>query len=124
MIDENDDPNANQDVLDEEASGDEGASPDLDRLSELGFTALHLHLTETHRVGVALGQGRTITELLALPHQTAEGVKSCRSVVELAARNGVDMPICQGVTAVVDGAVTPEQLTGALMSRARKHELA
>ena len=35
-----------------------------------------------------------------------------------------DLPICQGVTAVVDGRVTPEQLTGALMSRARKHELA
>jgi glycerol-3-phosphate dehydrogenase (NAD(P)+) len=81
-------------------------------------------LSRNHRVGVALGRGRTIAELLALPHQTAEGVKSCRSVVDLAARNGVDMPICQGVTAVVDGRVTPEELTGALMSRARKHELA
>ncbi len=81
-------------------------------------------LSRNHRVGVSLGQGRSIAELLALPHQTAEGVKSCRSVVELAARNGVDMPICQGVTAVVDGEVTPEQLTHALMSRARKHELA
>jgi glycerol-3-phosphate dehydrogenase (NAD(P)+) len=81
-------------------------------------------LSRNHRVGVALGQGRSIAELLALPHQTAEGVKSCRSVVELAARHGVDMPICQGVTAVVDGTVTPEELTGALMSRARKHELA
>jgi glycerol-3-phosphate dehydrogenase (NAD(P)+) len=73
-------------------------------------------------VGVALGRGTSITELMALPHQTAEGVKSCRSVVELAGRAGVDMPICQGVTAVVEGEVTPEQLTGALMSRARKHE--
>ncbi|GAA1169253.1 NAD(P)H-dependent glycerol-3-phosphate dehydrogenase [Ornithinimicrobium humiphilum] len=81
-------------------------------------------LSRNHRVGVALGQGRTIDELLALPHQTAEGVKSCRSVVELAARNGVDMPICEGVTAVVDGRVTPEQLTAGFMSRARKHELA
>jgi glycerol-3-phosphate dehydrogenase (NAD(P)+) len=49
-------------------------------------------------------------------------VKSCRSVVELGARHGVEMPICQGVTAVVDGAMTPEELTGALMSRARKRE--
>lgn len=79
-------------------------------------------LSRNHRVGVALGQGQTVAELMALPHQTAEGVKSCRSVVELAARHGVDMPICQGVTGVVDGQVTPEQLTGALMSRARKHE--
>ncbi|SOC55183.1 NAD(P)H-dependent glycerol-3-phosphate dehydrogenase [Ornithinimicrobium cerasi] len=79
-------------------------------------------LSRNHRVGVSLGQGTGIAELLSLPHQTAEGVKSCRSVVELAARNGVDMPICEGVTAVVEGRVTPEQLTGALMSRARKHE--
>jgi glycerol-3-phosphate dehydrogenase (NAD(P)+) len=32
------------------------------------------------------------------------------------------MPISQGVTAVIDGTVTPEQLTVAMMSRARKHE--
>ncbi|AXH94850.1 NAD(P)H-dependent glycerol-3-phosphate dehydrogenase [Ornithinimicrobium avium] len=81
-------------------------------------------LSRNHRVGVALGQGSTVAELMSVPHQTAEGLKSCRSVVELAGRHGVDMPICQGVTAVVDGKATPEQLTGALMSRARKHELA
>lgn len=79
-------------------------------------------LSRNHRVGVALGEGRTVQEVLAVPHQTAEGVKSCRSVVELAGGHGVDMPIAAGVTAVVDGKVTPEQLTGALMSRARKHE--
>lgn len=81
-------------------------------------------LSRNHRVGVALGRGSTVEEVLAVPHQTAEGVKSCRSVVELAARHGVDMPICQGVTAVVAGQATPAQLTGALMARARKHERA
>ncbi|MGO0576892.1 NAD(P)H-dependent glycerol-3-phosphate dehydrogenase [Ornithinimicrobium panacihumi] len=79
-------------------------------------------LSRNHQVGVALGEGATIAEVLARPHQTAEGVKSCGSVVELAARNGVDMPICQGVAAVVGGRATPAELTGALMSRARKHE--
>lgn len=79
-------------------------------------------LSRNHRVGVALGQGRSVEEMVAVPHQTAEGVRSCRSVVDLAAGHGVDMPICQGVTAVVEGQLTPEQLTGALMSRARKHE--
>lgn len=79
-------------------------------------------LSRNHRVGVALGEGRTVQEVLAVPHQTAEGVKSCRSVVELAGRHGVEMPICSGVTAVVDGRATPGELTGALMSRARKHE--
>ncbi|OLT41066.1 glycerol-3-phosphate dehydrogenase [Serinicoccus sp. CNJ-927] len=79
-------------------------------------------LSRNHRVGVALGQGRSVQEVLAVPHQTAEGVKSCRSVVELGASQGVDLPICEGVTAVVDGSVAPEDLTRALMTRARKHE--
>lgn len=79
-------------------------------------------LSRNHQVGVALGQGIPVAELLARPHQTAEGIKSCRSVVELAGRHGVDMPICQGVVAVIAGEATPAQLTGALMSRARKHE--
>ena len=79
-------------------------------------------LSRNHRVGVALGQGQTIEQVLAVPHQTAEGVKSCRSVVELGASQGVEMPICQGVTAVVAGQITPERLTGELMTRARKHE--
>ena len=81
-------------------------------------------LSRNHQVGVALGRGSTVAEILARPHQTAEGVKSCGSVVDLASRNGVDMPICQGVSAVIAGHATPEQLTGALMSRARKHERA
>lgn len=79
-------------------------------------------LSRNHRVGVALGQGTTVEEVLAVPHQTAEGVKSCRSVVELAGQHGVDMPISKGVTAVVAGRLTPGDLTTALMSRARKHE--
>jgi glycerol-3-phosphate dehydrogenase (NAD(P)+) len=79
-------------------------------------------LSRNHRVGVAIGQGRSVQEVLAVPHQTAEGVKSCRSVVELGRRHGVDLPICQGVSAVVAGEVTPERLTGELMARARKHE--
>ena len=81
-------------------------------------------LSRNHRVGVALGRGVPIDEVLAMPHETAEGVKSCAAVVALAGRNGVSMPICEGVTAVVAGQATPEQLTTALMSRALKHERA
>ena len=54
----------------------------------------------------------------------AEGNAAAAQISKLAGRHEVDMPICQGVTAVVDGQATPAQLTGALMSRARKHERA
>lgn len=79
-------------------------------------------LSRNHQVGVSLGQGSSVAELMARPHQTAEGVKSCGSVVELARRQGVDMPISEGVAAVIEGRATAAELTSALMSRARKHE--
>lgn len=79
-------------------------------------------LSRNHSVGVKLGRGVSIAEVAAIPRQTAEGVKSCRSVVDLAHSLGVDMPICEGVTAVVEQHLSPELLADALMSRARKHE--
>jgi glycerol-3-phosphate dehydrogenase (NAD(P)+) len=79
-------------------------------------------LSRNHSVGVNLGRGRSVAEVSAVPHQTAEGVKSCRSVVDLAHSLGVDVPICEGVTAVVEQHLSPRELAEALMSRARKHE--
>ncbi len=79
-------------------------------------------LSRNHSVGVNLGRGMTVAEVSAVRHQTAEGVKSCRSVVDLAHASGVDVPICEGVTAVVEQQISPADLAEALMSRARKHE--
>ncbi len=79
-------------------------------------------LSRNHSVGVALGQGLSVAEVVAIKHQTAEGLKSARSVVELAHRHGVDVPICEGVLAVVESDLEPRLLADALMSRARKHE--
>jgi glycerol-3-phosphate dehydrogenase (NAD(P)+) len=79
-------------------------------------------LSRNHSVGVNLGRGMTVAEVSAIRHQTAEGVKSCRSVVDLAHSLGVDVPICEGVTAVVEQHLAPSDLAETLMARARKHE--
>ncbi|MGB3828464.1 MAG: NAD(P)H-dependent glycerol-3-phosphate dehydrogenase [Ornithinimicrobium sp.] len=79
-------------------------------------------LSRNHSVGVALGRGLSVAEVIAIKHQTAEGLKSARSVVELAHRHGVDVPICEGVLRVVEDQMAPQRLADALMSRARKHE--
>lgn len=81
-------------------------------------------LSRNHTVGVGLGQGLSVAELSARKHQTAEGVKSCRSVLDLATRHGVEVPICAGVTAVVEEGMAPSALADGLMARARKHEQA
>jgi glycerol-3-phosphate dehydrogenase (NAD(P)+) len=43
-------------------------------------------------------------------------------VLDLARNAGVEMPICEAVTSVIDGQRTPEELVDLLMSRTRKHE--
>lgn len=79
-------------------------------------------LSRNHSFGVNLGKGMSVEEVVAITSQTAEGVKSCRSVLDLAGRHGVDMPICAGVTAVVEHAMDARQLGDMLMARPHKHE--
>ena len=52
-------------------------------------------------VGEQLGRGRAIDEIIDEMHQVAEGVKSCRTVLELGEEHGVDMPITAEVVGVV-----------------------
>ncbi|MEO2106630.1 MAG: NAD(P)H-dependent glycerol-3-phosphate dehydrogenase [Actinomycetota bacterium] len=56
--------------------------------------------SRNRRVGEELAKGRTIEEAVEVLGQVAEGVKTARSVVELAHEHGVDVPICEEVDAV------------------------
>ncbi|GJF33717.1 glycerol-3-phosphate dehydrogenase [NAD(P)+] [Kitasatospora sp. NE20-6] len=79
-------------------------------------------LSRNNTFGMNLGRGMTLEETVAATRQTAEGVKSCESVLDLARRNGVDMPIVQAVVDVVhNGRPTQEVLAG-LMARSAKAE--
>ena len=53
-------------------------------------------------LGVALGEGRKLDEILAGRRSVAEGVPTASSVSELARRLGVDMPICVAVDGVLN----------------------
>ncbi len=79
-------------------------------------------LSRNRTFGENLGKGMTVAEVIEVTRQTAEGVKSCHSVLDLARHAGVEMPIAEAVTSVIDGQRTPEQLVDLLMSRTRKHE--
>lgn len=54
-------------------------------------------------LGIALGQGRLLADILAERSSIAEGVESAPAVVALARRYGVDMPISEAVTAILAG---------------------
>lgn len=79
-------------------------------------------LSRNHMFGEQLAQGMSVEEITASTNQTAEGVKSCRSIRELAQRAHVDMPIVEAVHAILYEGWTPQQVVGALMARSRKSE--
>jgi glycerol-3-phosphate dehydrogenase (NAD(P)+) len=79
-------------------------------------------LSRNHTFGVNLGRGMSVQEVVATTRQTAEGVKSCQSILELARHHGIDVPIIENVAAVVHEGRTPDRVADMLMSRARKAE--
>jgi len=79
-------------------------------------------LSRNHTFGTNLGRGMTLEETMAVTTQTAEGVKSCRSVRDLARRHGVDMPITETVVEIVHEGKPPLVALKDLMSRSAKSE--
>lgn len=80
--------------------------------------------SRNRRVGLALGRGRPLREVVAGMSQVAEGVSTAQPVVHLAARHGLEMPICAQVAAVLAGSSTPARAIDALLARDQTHELA
>jgi glycerol-3-phosphate dehydrogenase (NAD(P)+) len=79
-------------------------------------------LSRNRTFGENLGKGMTVDEVVAITQQTAEGVKSCRSILELARRHDVDMPITEHVVRVIHDGVSPNEVLASLMSRDAKPE--
>jgi glycerol-3-phosphate dehydrogenase (NAD(P)+) len=79
-------------------------------------------LSRNRTFGVSLGSGMTVAEATEAMKQTCEGVKSCRSILDLATRNGVDMPITEQVVAVVHEGQPPAMMLANFMSRAPRGE--
>jgi glycerol-3-phosphate dehydrogenase (NAD(P)+) len=79
-------------------------------------------LSRNHSFGVKLGRGMSVQEVVATTRQTAEGVKSCQAILELARHHGIDVPIIENVAAVVHEGRKPGDVADMLMSRARKAE--
>ncbi|WP_433274842.1 NAD(P)H-dependent glycerol-3-phosphate dehydrogenase [Actinosynnema sp. CS-041913] len=80
-------------------------------------------LSRNRSFGERLGRGDTVAQAQDAAHgQVAEGVKSCSSIRELAARLGVDMPLTDGVHRVCHDGLDPRALTAALLGRERKAE--
>ncbi len=86
-------------------------------LSGLGDLALTCcgPQSRNYSLGVALGEGRALAEVLGERHTVAEGVFTAEAVTALAGRLGIEMPICDAVHAVLHlGADLGETIAGLL----------
>jgi glycerol-3-phosphate dehydrogenase (NAD(P)+) len=79
-------------------------------------------LSRNRTVGEQLGKGRTLAEIVGEMRMVAEGVKSSESILALATKHDVEMPITEQVARVVHDGLPPQQMLRALMSREAKPE--
>ncbi len=79
--------------------------------------------SRNHRVGFGLGQGKALDDIIAEMNQVAEGVKSTAAILQIAAREGVEMPIASQVGQVLYEGGDPQATVQALMTRRAKSEL-
>ncbi len=78
--------------------------------------------SRNHRVGVELGKGRSIEEIVNDLHVVAEGVETAPGVLALAERAGVEMPIAAQVNEMLRGERRPEEALHLLMEREARPE--
>lgn len=80
-------------------------------------------LSRNRSVGVELGRGRKLPEILAGMHgKVAEGVRSTAAALGLAARYGVEMPITQQMDHVLHRDKSPREAIHELMTRPGRDE--
>ncbi|HPQ95981.1 MAG: NAD(P)-dependent glycerol-3-phosphate dehydrogenase [Thiothrix sp.] len=78
--------------------------------------------SRNRRLGLALGQGRSLTQAQADIGQAIEGIKSAAALGRLAARAGVEMPICDVVRRILYHRLPPAQAVSELIARDPKAE--
>ena len=73
-------------------------------------------------VGMALGRGETLEQALSGKLSVAEGVASAPAVRALAAKLGVETPICEAVAAILSGEAAVDDSVRALLARPLRDE--
>ena len=80
------------------------------------------NLSRNRRVGLALGEGRTLQDILEELGEVAEGVTTARSAYKLAQKLQVELPITQQIYAMLYEDKPVRAAVGDLMGRERRAE--
>ena len=79
-------------------------------------------LSRNRTVGVELGRGRSLPDIIGSMRMVAEGVNTTRATVKLAEKFRVEMPITRQVQRILNGEISPGEAIRELMDRALRKE--
>jgi glycerol-3-phosphate dehydrogenase (NAD(P)+) len=93
-------------------------------LSGLGDLVLTCtgNLSRNRHVGVELGRGRPLGDILGETRMVAEGVRTTSAALALGARHGVELPLAAQMAAVLEGRTSARNAVEALMLRPQRAE--
>jgi glycerol-3-phosphate dehydrogenase (NAD(P)+) len=107
------------------ATAEGGRRDTLAGLSGLGDLVLTCtgDLSRNRHVGIELGRGRSLQEILAGMRMVAEGIRTTGAAVALGHRHDIELPITAQMAAVLEGTVSPLQAVDTLMGRRQRPEI-
>ena len=73
-------------------------------------------LSRNRAVGMRLGAGERLTDILAGSSQVAEGIATARVVVQLARRYRVNLPVLTAVAQILDDNIHPREAVLQIMA--------
>lgn len=79
-------------------------------------------LSRNRHVGIELGKGRKLADILASMRMVAEGVGTAAPLLELAREHGIEMPITEQVDAILHSGKSPKDAIREIMDRPLKRE--
>jgi glycerol-3-phosphate dehydrogenase (NAD(P)+) len=79
-------------------------------------------LSRNRQVGIELGRGRKLAEILSTMRMVAEGIRTTDAAVELGRRYRIDLPIIQQMHAILYQGQSPREAIRELMERELKGE--
>jgi glycerol-3-phosphate dehydrogenase (NAD(P)+) len=104
------------------AGGDARSVAGLAGMGDVVATCTSRH-SRNRWCGEQIGRGRSVAEIVASTPQVIEGIPATRAAVELGARFGVDLPVCEQVDQVINHAAPVRDAVSRLMGREATVEL-
>ncbi|MDD4834072.1 MAG: NAD(P)H-dependent glycerol-3-phosphate dehydrogenase [Lutispora sp.] len=89
---------------------------------DLIVTCTSMH-SRNRRAGIAIGQGKTLDEVLSSTKMVVEGVKTTKSTYQLSKKTGIEMPITEEIFGVLFQGSEVKKSVINLMTRNKTHEM-